>query len=179
MGIRQEEQIDRYFEHGMTAGEETNFLIALAASDEMRVAFRSQLELMKAVRDDKDALRSGLTTGSSDASLRAGSGLVEVRNRTLTALGLSAAAVTPFLEQELLRNERAAEAAQTSPQAASLGGPWASLGGPWASLRSPKYALGAGILLGFLGSIGLMNVWHSQPATAPRTIAPTTSHDLR
>jgi hypothetical protein len=74
MNIRDEELVQRYFEHSMSGGEEQNFLIDVAARDDMRMAFRSQLELLKAIKHDKDVL--------------GGTGLV--RERTLAALGLSA-----------------------------------------------------------------------------------------
>src|SRR5437762_5789726 len=88
--MKQEEQINRYLEHAMSSGEEQNFLITLAASDDMRMAFRSHLELMKAVRKDKDDLRT----------------VAQVRNRTLAALGLSATAAGAFIEQELVRSNK-------------------------------------------------------------------------
>lgn len=74
MNIRDEELVQRYFDHSMSGGEEQNFLIDVAARDDMRMAFRSQLELLKAIKFDKDIL--------------GGTGLV--RERTLAALGLTA-----------------------------------------------------------------------------------------
>jgi hypothetical protein len=74
MNIRDEELVQRYFDHSMSGGEEQNFLINVAARDDMRMAFRSQLELLKAIKFDKDVL--------------GGTGLV--RERTLAALGLTA-----------------------------------------------------------------------------------------
>lgn len=74
MNIRDEELVQRYFDHSMSGGEEQNFLIDVAARDDMRMAFRSQLELLKAIKFDKDVL--------------GGTGLV--RERTLAALGLTA-----------------------------------------------------------------------------------------
>ena len=164
MVMRQELQINRYFDHAMSSGEEQNFLISLAASDDMRIAFRSHLELMKAVREDKDGLRS----------------VAQVRNRTLTALGLSAAAVTPFIEQELVRNAKPLEASSTSnhPLTASIGG--ASKGGLFSTLlRTPKYALSTGIMLGFLGAVTVMNLAPSS-GNAPHGITPaaTTSQPV-
>src|SRR5579871_1978153 len=105
MMLRQEEQISRYFDHAMSSQEEQNFLIALAASDAMRIAFRSQLELMKAVRSDADDLRSV-----------AAARVPNVRNRTLTALGLSATAVTPFIEQELRHSAATAAFTPSAPR---------------------------------------------------------------
>jgi hypothetical protein len=84
MNIRDEEQLQQYFERGMSAAEEQNFLINVAARDDMRLAFRSQLELLKAVREDKDS--SGSPTF--------------VRTKTLTALGLGAALVPSSLKQQ-------------------------------------------------------------------------------
>lgn len=78
MNIRDEELVQRYFDHSMSGGEEQNFLIDVAARDDMRMAFRSQLELLKAIKFDKDVL--------------GGTGLV--RERTLAALGLSAMLTT-------------------------------------------------------------------------------------
>lgn len=68
----------------MTPAQEQNFLINVAARDDMRLAFRSQLELLKAVREDKDA--SGSPTF--------------VRSKTLIALGLGAALVPSSLKQQ-------------------------------------------------------------------------------
>lgn len=79
MNIRDEELVQRYFDHSMSGGEEQNFLIDVAARDDMRMAFRSQLELLKAIKFDKDVL--------------GGTGLV--RERTLAALGLTAMLTTP------------------------------------------------------------------------------------
>ncbi len=75
MTLRDEQQIQHYFENAMTSSEEQHFLIDLAARDDMRLAFRSQLELVKAVRRDKDNGRS----------------VVAARNKTFAALGLSTA----------------------------------------------------------------------------------------
>ncbi|HWF44443.1 MAG TPA: hypothetical protein VG537_07370 [Candidatus Kapabacteria bacterium] len=154
MGLKQEEQITRYFEHRMSPGEEQNFLISLAASDELRIAFRSHLELMKAVRQDKDDLRS----------------VAQVRNRTLTALGLSATAMTPFIEQELMRS------ASPSPKNQGLASPVveAALDRPWWKMvqglvRTPKLALGTGLLLGFLSAATLLNLTGSHTGGASNT----------
>lgn len=84
MNIRDEEQLQQYFERGMTGAQEQNFLINVAARDDMRLAFRSQLELLKAVREDKDA--SGSPTF--------------VRSKTLTALGLGGALVPSSLKEQ-------------------------------------------------------------------------------
>lgn len=98
MNLRDEEQLQQYFERKMTSGEEQNFLINIAARDDMRLAFRSQLELLRAVRADKDVFTSA----------------VLVRSRTLTALGLGAA-----LLPNALKDNEVAQAALV-PQANSL-----------------------------------------------------------
>jgi hypothetical protein len=103
MTIRNEALISRYFDRQMSPSEEQNFLISLAASNELRLAFRGQLELMKAIRDDKHEMRP----------------IGEVRSRTLATLGLSAAATAPFLEHALINNGSAAAkaaAAQAPPR---------------------------------------------------------------
>ena len=84
MNIRDEEQLQQYFERGMTSAQEQNFLINVAARDDMRLAFRSQLELLKAVREDKDS--SGSPTF--------------VRSKTLGALGLGGALVPSSLKEQ-------------------------------------------------------------------------------
>src|SRR5213595_3195023 len=84
MNIRDEEQLQQYFERQMSSGQEQNFLINVAARDDMRLAFRSQLELLKAVREDKDA--SGSPTF--------------VRSKTLGALGLGGALVPSSLKKQ-------------------------------------------------------------------------------
>jgi hypothetical protein len=98
MTIRNEALISRYFDRQMSSSEEQNFLISLAASNELRLAFRGQLELMKAIRDDKHEMRP----------------IGEVRSRTLATLGLSAAATAPFLEHALINNGSAAAKATTA-----------------------------------------------------------------
>jgi len=84
MNIRDEELLNRYFERQMSNGEEQNFLIDVAARDDMRVAFRSQLELLKAVRRDRDVMR----------------GATFVRERTLSALGLAGAMLPTLLAED-------------------------------------------------------------------------------
>lgn len=137
MVMKHEEQLNDFFEHTLSPAEEQNFLISVAASDELRIAFRSQLELMKAVRSDKDNLRVGANP------------VAQVRNRTLAALGLSATAATPFIEQELMRGGRA-EQAHTASQAASVSGPGLQRFGHL--LHIPALALSAGLLLGILST---------------------------
>src|SRR2546423_4514482 len=84
MNIRDEEQLQQYFERQMSGSQEQNFLINVAARDDMRLAFRSQLELLKAVREDKDS------SGSP----------AFVRTKTLTALGLGGALVPSSLKEQ-------------------------------------------------------------------------------
>src|SRR5438874_11422753 len=84
MNIRDEEQLQQYFERQMTSGQEQNFLIDVAARDDMRLAFRSQLELLKAVREDKD------TSGSPTF----------VRSKALGALGLGGALLPGSLKAQ-------------------------------------------------------------------------------
>src|SRR5579883_383745 len=94
MNLRDEEQLQRYFERKMSGTEEQNFLIDVAARDDMRLAFRSQLELLKALRADKDA-----------TMLPA----VLLRGRTLATLGLGATLVPTALV-----GDRSAHAAPTA-----------------------------------------------------------------
>jgi hypothetical protein len=137
MMIKQEESINRYLEHTMSSAEEQNFLISLAASDDMRMAFRSHLELMKAVRKDKDDLRS----------------VAQVRNRTLAALGLSATAASAFIEQELVRSSHKNQPALEHAEIASGPGPLLSRIGRF--IGTQKLALGTGLALGFLTATGV------------------------
>jgi len=146
MTIRNEAMISRYFDRLMSPGEEQNFLISLAASDELRLAFRSQLELMKAIRDDKHDMRP----------------IAEVRSRTLTALGLTGAVTAPFLEQALLHEDAqaASEVAATAIQPSFL----SSLGG--------KLLLtGSGLATGFLAAALFFgqssNIGSKAPAQVP------------
>ena len=79
INLKDEESLQHYFEHTMSGGEEQNFLIDVASRDDMRLAFRSQLELLKAVGKDLVAMP----------------GAAFVRERTLAALGLSAMLLAP------------------------------------------------------------------------------------
>src|SRR5581483_1289680 len=115
------------------------------------------LELMKAVRSDKDSLRS----------------VAQVRNRTLAALGLSAAAATPFIEQELIRANRATrpetsdsasqDAGRQLPQSANMATTLEEGGVQVLSgvqrighlLHTPAISLTAGLLFGVLATIGV------------------------
>lgn len=84
MNIRDEELLYKYFERHMSNAEEQNFLIDVAARDDMRMAFRSQLELLKAVRRDKDALP----------------GAAAVRERTLSAIGFAGVVLPAALAED-------------------------------------------------------------------------------
>jgi hypothetical protein len=174
MMIKQEESINRYLEHAMSSAEEQNFLITLAASDDMRMAFRSHLELMKAVRKDKDDLRS----------------VAQVRNRTLAALGLSATAASAFIEQELVRSNKQ----QAVRHAEVVSGPGPLLTRIGRFIGTQKLALGTGLALGMLTATGVFTsgvfspsieagkhaatrmIDHpSQPVSAPKTVNPAVS----
>lgn len=153
MVLKQEELLSKYFDHRMTADEEQNFLIQLAASDDLRTAFRSHLELQKAIRDDKDDLRS----------------VAQVRNRTLTALGLSAAAVTPFIEQELMKSSVAAE---REPLAASVAPRIPFMTKVGSVLRSRLALLSTGLILGFAAASAIFST-NSTPVSVPHsTVSP-------
>jgi hypothetical protein len=153
--MKQEEQLNRYFEHTMTPSEEQNFLISVAASDQMRIAFRSQLELMKAVRSDKDALHAGMS----------GHPVAHVRYRTLAALGLSATAASPLLDQAFTR-ETATHAASLSP-AAIAGSRISWLG---TIMRTPKLALTAGLVLGILSTTAVMRLTEGGSAPVVQSV---------
>jgi len=175
MMLKQEESINRYLEHAMSSAEEQNFLITLAASDDMRMAFRSHLELMKAVRNDKDDLRS----------------VAQVRNRTLAALGLSATAASAFIEQELVRSNKQ----QAVQHAEVVSGPGPLLTRIGRFIGAQKLAVGTGLALGFLTATGVFTSGvfspsieagkHaattrtidplSQPVSAPKTADPAVS----
>ena len=142
----------------MTPSEEQNFLISVAASDQMRIAFRSQLELMKAVRSDKDALHAGMS----------GHPVAHVRYRTLAALGLSAAAA-PFLDQGLTHGSAAqtgeASMATVMPRTSWLGN----------LIRTPKLAITAGLALGILSTTAVMRLTEGTPAPVVQTVVATPS----
>lgn len=126
MNIRDEEQLQQYFERQMSSSQEQNFLINVAARDDMRLAFRSQLELLKAVREDKDA--SGSPTF--------------VRSKTLTALGLGGALVPSSLK------EQETQAASMLPASA-----WQNIG---SAFKRPMVSITAGLLAGILGTAFLL-----------------------
>jgi hypothetical protein len=142
MITKHEEQLNRYFEHALSPAEEQNFLISVAASDELRIAFRSQLELMKAVRTDKDALHSGMN----------GQPVARVRDRTLAALGLSATAATPFIEQELMRESRGQHAETASMPGGTVMPPVSWIG---RALRTPALTLATGLAAGILSTMAV------------------------
>jgi hypothetical protein len=158
MVMKQDEQLNQYFEHTMTPSEEQNFLISVAASDQMRIAFRSQLELMKAVRSDKDALHAGMS----------GHPVAHVRYRTLAALGLSATAA-PFLDQGLTHES----AAQTEEATAALVTPRTSWLGNL--IRTPKLALTAGLALGILSTTAVIRLTEGSSAPVVQTVMATPS----
>ena len=149
MVMKQDEQLNRYFEHTMTPSEEQNFLISVAASDQMRIAFRSQLELMKAVRSDKDALHAGMS----------GHPVAHVRYRTLAALGLSATAA-PLLDQEFTR-ESATQTAEIMPKMSFFN----------KILRMPKVALTAGLAIGILSTSAVMRLTEGTPAPVVQSVS--------
>jgi hypothetical protein len=136
MTLKNEELLSRYFERKMTSGEEQNFLISVAANDELRLAFRSQLELMRAVSNDKDGIRSA----------------AEVRMRTLAALGLSTLAADSYLEHDLLSRPAAEEAKrEVVIQAAS------SQGGFMNFIKSPVTTVVGGLAIGFMAAIAIFS----------------------
>jgi hypothetical protein len=172
MTLKNEELLSRYFERKMTSGEEQNFLISVAANDELRLAFRSQLELMRAVSNDKDGIRSA----------------AEVRMRTLAALGLSTLAADEFIEHELL--SRPAHQMATGEvkrevivQAASA--PTGFMG----FIKSPIATIVGGLAVGFMAAVAIFSSPEpeisapgftpaQQQISAPQTEAPATQ-DLR
>jgi hypothetical protein len=156
MVMKQDEQLNRYFEHTMTPSEEQNFLISIAASDQMRIAFRSQLELMKAVRSDKDALHAGMS----------GHPVAHVRYRTLAALGLSATAASPLLDQEFSRETAMHAAEASSPMLIAPKMPFLS-----SILKMPKVALTAGLALGILSTTAVMRLTEGTPAPVIQSIS--------
>lgn len=141
MNIRDEELLHRYFERQMSTGEEQNFLIDVAARDDMRVAFRSQLEMLKAVRRDKDVMR----------------GATFVRERTLSALGFASAALPTFLAEE------EAEAAPQIATATSSG--WRAL------LHKPMVMLTGGLLVGSIATIGVVTMQNSDVAPQRQVVS--------
>lgn len=156
---KHEEQLNDFFEHALSPAEEQNFLISVAASDELRIAFRSQLELMKAVRSDKDNLRVGASP------------VAQVRNRTLAALGLSATAATPFIEQELMRSGKGSSSAMKQAVAATKSASLAGPGMQWIGhlLHTPIATITAGLLLGILSTTAVEHFASSNaiPAANP------------
>lgn len=164
MTLKNEELLSRYFERKMTSGEEQNFLISVAANDELRLAFRSQLELMRAVSNDKDGIRSA----------------AEVRMRTLAALGLSTLAADSYLEHDLLSRPAVEEAKrEVVVQAAS--GP----SGFMNFIKSPVTTVVGGLVVGFMAAIAIFSNPEPevrQPAqlqiVAPQGEAPV-SQDLK
>ncbi len=143
-----EAQLNEFFENGMSPTEEQNFLISVAASDELRIAFKSHLELMRAVRSDKDNLR-----------------VAQVRSRTLAALGLSATAASQFLEHGLIQGKNGENAAK--PLVAEA--PGMALRAPgmqWVGhlLHAPALSISAGLLLGILSTAAVEHYMSPAPA---------------
>lgn len=145
MTLKHEELLSRYFERKMSSQEEQNFLISVAANDELRLAFRSHLELMKAVGQDKDAIRS----------------TAQVRARTLAALGLSTLAIDEFVEHDILsRSEEPAPVQQASMSPVS------------AFTRSPFVTVLGGIAIGFLGALTVLDIGPSvEPQSTPQVVS--------
>jgi hypothetical protein len=162
MTLKNEELLSRYFERKMTSSEEQNFLISVAANDELRLAFRSQLELMRAVSNDKDAVRSA----------------VEVRSRTLAALGLSTLAADSFLEHDLLSRQKDETAAQNVAQniapptrsAAPVVHEASSASSIASFFRSPALTVMAGLTAGFIGAFAIFGGSDEQVNPANSTI---------
>jgi hypothetical protein len=164
MTLKNEELLSRYFERKMTSGEEQNFLISVAANDELRLAFRSQLELMRAVSNDKDGIRSA----------------AEVRMRTLAALGLSTLAADSYLEHDLLsRPEKqfATEAAKQEVVIQAASAPSGFIG----FVKSPLMTIVGGLAVGFVAALAIfsnpepeISTPAQQQISAPQTEAPAT-----
>lgn len=152
MTLRNEELLSRFFERKMTSNEEQNFLISVAANDELRLAFRSQMELTRAVREDKDTIRNA----------------AQVRARTLAALGLSTIAAESFFEHDLMAKEAEKEAMSTSlasrpqhlSQVASPTNPVMRF------FQSPVATVLSGLTIGFFGAMAIFS-------DGSRTVAPT------
>lgn len=152
MTIRNEAMISRYFDRMMSPGEEQNFLISLAASNELRLAFRSQLELMKAIRDDKHDMRP----------------IAEVRSRTLMALGLTGAVTAPFLEQALLHEDAQAATAIAPPPSASF----------FSRLSGKFLIAGSGLAAGFLAATLFFGQTPNVSVKSPVIVAPATQSQV-
>jgi len=147
MNIRDEEQLQQYFERAMTSGEEQNFLINVAARDDMRLAFRSQLELLKAVREDKDA--SGSPTF--------------VRSKTLAALGLGGALLPSSLKEQSVAAEQAAALSPTILQKIGI------------AFKRPVVSIATGLLAGVLGTSFFIQPSANQPP--PPSVSPMIIHE--
>lgn len=148
MNLRDEEQLQRYFEHTMSASEEQHFLIDIAARDDMRLAFRSNLELLKALRADKDA-------AVVSAAL--------VRSRTLTALGLGGALLPNALKEH--------EVAQAAAMPLSDGSRMMTFIRRPAAMLLTGLLAGAALVYSLVPGSSTQNHTAMQPhATAPSTI---------
>lgn len=160
----------------MTSGEEQNFLISVAANDELRLAFRSQLELMRAVSNDKDGIRSA----------------AQVRMRTLAALGLSTLAADEFIEHELLSRPATQVTDQLATQEVKREAVVQAASAPtgfMGFLKSPIATIVGGLAVGFMAAVAIFSspepelsapgvTPSQQQISAPRTEAPATQ-DLR
>ena len=172
MTLKNEELLSRYFERKMTSGEEQNFLISVAANDELRLAFRSQLELMRAVSNDKDGIRSA----------------AEVRMRTLAALGLSTLAADEFIEHDLLSRpakQVASEEVKREVVVQAATAPSNFMG----FIKSPIATIMGGLAVGFMAAVAIFSspepevsapgvLPAQQQISAPQTEA-SASQDLR
>lgn len=164
MTLKNEELLSRYFERKMTSGEEQNFLISVAANDELRLAFRSQLELMRAVSNDKDGIRSA----------------AEVRMRTLAALGLSTLAADEFIEHELLSRptkQVAQEEIKREVVVQAASAPSNFMG----FIKSPIATIVGGLAVGFMAALAIFSGPEPEPSkpaqqliSAPSNEAPAT-----
>ena len=173
MTLKNEELLSKYFERKMTSSEEQNFLISVAANDELRLAFRSQLELMRAVSNDKDGIRSA----------------AQVRARTLAALGLSTLAADSFLEHELMSRPAKQSATEGVKEVATRDVVMqsASAGGFMNFIKSPVATVMGGLTVGFIAAVAIFSNPEpeiSRPAqqqiVAPQTETPATqSTDLQ
>ena len=170
MTLRNEDLIVRYFDRNMSVSEEQNFLISLAASDELRIAFRSHLELNRAIRQDKDDMRP----------------VAQVRSRTLATLGLTAAATLPFLEQALVQSSDPVRAETTHAIPAQVTAPVQQSSWISSLIRSTSgrfAALTSGLLLGFSSALVFMNIGtsslpQSTTLTNPATAQPSTEQHV-
>jgi hypothetical protein len=144
MTLKNEELLSKYFERKMTSSEEQNFLISVAANDELRLAFRSQLELMRAVSNDKDGIRSA----------------AQVRARTLAALGLSTLAADSFLEHDLMSRpakQTATEGVKEEAKREITMHSASAQNGFMNFIKSPVTTIVGGLAVGFLAAVAIFS----------------------